>query len=89
MNTDWLDSTEFKSLPPVKQALLKALMTEGVGKSPEELLPAFMKANAELNRRGMQFTTNETNMIMNLLKESMSPAERKKLEMLQKFMAMQ
>lgn len=89
MNQDWLNSSEFKELPPMKQALLKALMIEGKGKSPEEILPAFMKANTELNKRGTPFTNQETNMIVSVLKESMSPNERKKFEMLQKFMAMQ
>ncbi len=85
MNQDWLNSKEFKALPPMKQALLKAFLIEGKGKSPEELLPAFMKANSELNKRGTPFTNQESNMIISVLKESMSPAERQKLEMLQKF----
>ena len=88
MNQDWLNSNEFKGLPPVKQALLKALIKEGAGKSPEELLPAFLKAGKELNKRGMSFTNQETALLMSALMESMSPAERKKFEMMQQIMKM-
>lgn len=88
MNQEWLNSSEFKGLPPIKQALLKALITEGAGKSPEELLPAFMKANSELNKRGMNFTSKESSLLMSALIESMSPEERKKFEMLRQLMEM-
>lgn len=88
MNQEWLNSAEFKGLPPVKQALLKALITEGAGKSPEELLPAFMKASSELNKRGMNFTSQESSLLMSALTESMNPEERKKFEMLKQLMQM-
>lgn len=88
MNQEWLNSPEFKGLPPMKQALLKALITEGAGKSPEELVPAFLKANNELNKRGMSFTSQESSLLMTALMESMSPAEKKKFEMMQQILQM-
>lgn len=88
MNQEWLNSTEFKGLPPMKQALLKALITEGAGKNPEELLTAFLKANTELTKRGMNFTNQETSLLMSALMESMSPAEKKKFQMMQQIMQM-
>lgn len=88
MNQEWLNSPEFKGLPPMKQALLKALITEGAGKSPEELIPAFFKANSELNKRGIGFTSQENSLLMTALMESMSPEEKKKFQMMQQIMQM-
>lgn len=88
MNQEWLNSPEFKGLPPMKQALLKALITEGAGKKPEELLNAFLKANTELTKRGMNFTNQETSLLMTALMESMTPAEKKKFQMMQQIMQM-
>lgn len=88
MNQEWLNSPEFKGLPPVKQALLKALITEGAGKSPEELIPAFLKAGTELNKRGMSFTNQENSLLMAALMESMTPAEKQKLQMMQQILQM-
>ena len=88
MNQEWLNSPEFKGLPPMKQALLKALITEGSGKPPEELVPAFLKASAELKKRDMGFTNQEMSLLMTALMESMSPAEKKKFQMMQQIMKM-
>ncbi len=88
MNQEWMESAEFKGLPPMKQALLKALITEGAGKKPEELLHAFLKANSELNNRGMNFTNKETSLLMTAFMESMSPAEQKNFKMMQQLMQM-
>ncbi len=88
MNQEWLNSKEFKALPPMKQALLRALLTEGTGKPTEEVLPAFMKANSELNKRGMGFTDAEQTLLMEAMMQSMSPAEKQKFAMLQSMMKM-
>ncbi len=56
-------------------------------KSMEELLPEMMKINQELNRRQMGFTKNESELLLDAIEESLSPAEKQKFQMIKSFMS--
>lgn len=83
MNQEWKNHPALKNIDPIKLRILMELFEKGQGKKPEELLPQLMRANAELNKRGMNFTSSETKLILDILKKNMSPAEQKKVELLQ------
>ena len=55
-------------------------------KSLDELLPEIMKINKELNRRNMNFTKIETELLMEAIEESLTPDERKKFNLIKEFM---
>lgn len=78
----FLSSEEFQKLHPVKQAVIKELLKNGQFASPEALLPKFMSLNQELGKRNLNFTKEETTLLIDLLKESMSPQDRQKVDLL-------
>ena len=46
-------------------------------------MPLLMQANQKMQQQGLQFTPNESQLILDLLKEDMTPDEIRRLEMMQ------
>ena len=78
-----LSSTpEFANLHPVKQQILKELIEHNQHISPESMLPKLVTINKELNKRNLNFTKEETQLLIQVMKSNMSPAEQQKVDML-------
>lgn len=83
MNFEELSSTkEFVNLHPVKQKIIKELLTTNQKVSPEALLPKIMTINKELSKRNLSFTKEELNLLIKIVKSDMSPIEQQKVDML-------
>lgn len=83
MNYQDLSSTpEFKRLHPVKQQIIREIAQTNQNMSPEAMLPKIMSLNKELSKRNLSFTREESNLLINVMKEKMSPAERQKVDMI-------
>lgn len=65
-------------LSPIKQRIIKEIAGSSTSKSMEEMLPEIMQINQELSKRNIAFTKEETDLIIDILMEQVSPAERKK-----------
>lgn len=63
-----------------KLALLNSLAGQGVGKTPNELLPFLMSAVSKGKSKGMQFTSQEMERIIQVLKVGKSPEEVQRME---------
>lgn len=83
MNFQELSSTkEFANLHPVKQKIIKELVSGNQNMSPEMILPKIMTINKELSKRNLSFTKEELNLLIKIMKDDMSPAEQQKIDML-------
>lgn len=83
MNEQDLFSTpEFNRLHPVKQQIIREVVKNNQYTSPEAMLPKILSINKELTKRNLNFTKEETNLLISIMKENMSPAERQKVDML-------
>ncbi len=83
MNYQELSSTEeFKKLHPVKQQVIKEILQNGHFTSPEAMLPKLMSINQELTKRNLNFTKEESTLLINILKNTMTPKEQQKIDML-------
>ena len=83
MNYQEITSTpEFKKLHPVKQQIILELINNTPQSSPEAMLPKLMSVNKELSKRNLNFTKEETTLLINIMKENMTPAEQQKIDML-------
>ena len=75
-----------KNIHPVKLRLLQEISRKARGHSVEDMLPQIMMVNKELKRRNLEFTKSESDLLMEVLMQNMSPADRKKFMMLRSFM---
>lgn len=86
-STSFDNNPKLRGVDPVKLKVIMEIKEQSRHKSMEELLPEIMKINQELNRRNMNFTKTETELLMDAIEESLSPAEKQKFNMLKGFMS--
>ncbi len=75
-------TSEFQKLHPVKQQIIREIFQNGNSSSPEALLSTLMSLNKELSRRNLNFTKEESSLLINAIKETMPIKDRQKVEML-------
>ena len=79
-NMDWINNSNLQKINPQKLLLLNQLLGQANFKSKEELIPFFIAASSKASDMGMTYTEDETNLIINVLKENMSEEEKTKIE---------
>lgn len=75
-----------KNMSPIKRAIIGEIMTGSTNASMETMLPEIMKINNELNKRKLSFTREESQLIIDIMMENASPAEKQKIQMLKSFL---
>jgi hypothetical protein len=75
-----------KNINPLKLRLLQEITQKSKGHSMEEMLPQIMLINKELKKRDLEFTKEETELLMDILMEDLSPADRQRFQMLRSLM---
>ena len=83
---DFMHNQKLSGIDPVKLKIIMEIREKSKNKSVEELLPEIMKINQELNKRHMNFSKNETEMLMEVIEDSLSPADRQRFNMLKGFL---
>ncbi len=83
MNEQELFSTpEFQNLHPVKQQIIKEMVSHTHNETPETILAKVMTVNKELSKRNLSFTKEESTLLIQVIKQTMSPADQRKVDML-------
>ncbi len=81
---DWKKDERLKDISPEKLELLEKLASGIQGKTPNEAMPLLMGALSAAKAKGLNFTPDEMNLIIDLLKSSASEAEAERIEHLLK-----
>lgn len=84
---DFASTKEFQNLHPLKQQIIQEMVQSSRNTPLEMMLPRVMNINKELNKRNLSFTKDESRLLINILKENMTPAERQKVDMLMGFLS--
>lgn len=83
MNAEnWMNDPRVKNITPEKKLMLEKLIKEGSSKTEKEMMPFFMSAMAAVQKSKQTLTSDEASLLIEILMEKMSPAERKKTEQL-------
>ena len=75
-----------KNMHPLKKEILFRLSHTATTMSPEQMLPQIMEINKELSKRDLSFSKSESEIIIDILSEGMSPQEKQKIIMLRSFL---
>lgn len=86
-DTSWMNNPKLKNIDPRKMALLLEIVKEADGKSMEQLIPIMMNVNKRLQQQNMNFSKDETDLMMEAISRNLSPKEKAQFEMIKKFMA--
>ena len=75
-----------KNINPTKLRIINEISEQSKHHSLEELLPQIMQINNELNKRNMNFTKEESNLLMKVLEDSLDSEEKAKFNMIKSFL---
>lgn len=81
-DTDWMNHPSLKNIDAAKLQMLMSLADQGKNKSKSELLPFFMAAASKSRTNGISFSPEETDLILNVLKQGRSAEEAAKMDQL-------
>ena len=79
------DNPKLKNMHPTKLKIINEIREQSRYHSAEEMLPQILQINQELKRRDLSFTKEESALLLEAMEESMTPAERKKFQMIKSF----
>ena len=80
----WMNHPDLQNISPEKLILLTELMNQSSQKKPEELIPFFLAAANKAESMGTSFTDSETNLILEVLKQNMTPKQQSQIEMIRR-----
>ncbi len=80
MNASFMNSPAFRALPKEKQQFLEQFAAQHTSGNVNDLAAELAAAATDAKKRGLQFTDRETTLLINILKQNMSPAEQAKAD---------
>ncbi|NLK76878.1 MAG: hypothetical protein GX284_04030 [Clostridiales bacterium] len=84
---DLLNNPQLQNISPEKLALLMNLAQNNSPKeTPQEMAESLKNASETAQKQGINFSSNEREMIVEVLKQNMSPQEQKKVDLLMQMM---
>lgn len=79
---DFFSTPEFQKLHPVKKQIIQELVSNQETMSPETMLSKVMTTNKELSKRNLNFSKEESSLLIQILKQSMSSSDQQKVDLL-------
>lgn len=77
---DWTNHPKLKNIDEKKLKLIKLITEQAKKQNPDEMVSFFMAVNAKANSMGISFNDDETDLILEVFKTKMSPADIKKID---------
>ena len=85
---DWMKDPSLSGIDPAKLAMLQSFASQRANKSQNDILPLLMTAAASSKKKGLQFTQNEIDMIINVMKTGKSQQDIAKIDKMAALMKM-
>ena len=80
MENNWMNDPSLSKIDPAKIALLQSFASQGNGMNKNEMMNLLMEASGVFQKKGMNFTPDETDAIVNVLTAGKSPQETAKIQ---------
>ena len=74
------DNPAIKELDPAKLELIKMAASQTAGKSGKDLAPVMLALITGANKKGIRFSPDEINLILEILKEGKSKKEQEQID---------
>lgn len=79
-DNDWINDPSLKNINPSKLQALLSMTEQGQGIQQKELLPFLMAAASKSKSAGTSFSSEETSLILDVLKQGKTPEEIARIE---------
>ncbi len=80
MSQNWMNHPSLASIDAAKLQMLQSLASQGAQKGKQDLMPFLMMAMRQSRQKGMSFTPDEMNMIIEVMKSGKSPEETAQMD---------
>ena len=80
MISNWKQDPRLKNMNPQKLSMLTEFAKRAEAAPKDQLFPTLMSLTAEANQKGIHFNDDETDLLISILGDNMSPAERQRVE---------
>ena len=87
-NNKWMDDPVLVGISNEKLEMLTKIIEGAKGMEPKQMLTYFIQQSNAAGKQGINFTNSETDLILNVLKEGMTPEEIKRIDTVKRIMAM-
>lgn len=88
INNKWMDDPVLSNISKEKMDILMKIMDGSDGMEARQMLTYFIQESNKASKDGVNFTDEETEAILNVMKQNMTPAEIKKIDTIKKMVAM-
>ena len=82
MNTNWKQDPRLKKMEPKKLQILTEFARQVETAPKNQLLTTLLTLNMKAQEQGVSFSNDETELLVSIMSQEMSPAEKKRVEML-------
>lgn len=83
----WKDHPTLKKMDERKLNWLEKLAEQTSKQKPDNILPFLLAVNANAKKKGIHFTDEETDVILCVLRENMTPEEQSRVDSVRKMIA--
>ncbi len=80
MNFNWKQDPRLKNINPQKLSLLNEFAKRVETAPKDQLIPTLLNINMEAKQKGIQFTDQETDLLISIMSANMSPSERQRMD---------
>ena len=80
MDNNWIHDQDLSGIDTQKLQALASLAEQGNGLGQKELLPFLMAAASRTDKQFVQFSSNEMQLILSVLKKNKTPEEQQKMD---------
>lgn len=85
---DMINTLKQRGISPEKLAMLMDFADQSKEKNPKDLVPFFLRSAQSAGEKGMDFSDDETSVILDVLMPNMSEADKKKVAAMRKIAAL-
>lgn len=82
----WINHPAMRNIDARKMKVIVNLLNDVEGKPLEIAVPGIMKANEELKKQGLYFTSQEQSLILDIISKDLTPAQKQKFDMVKSMM---
>lgn len=81
-----LNSEQLRQIPPEKLHFILQFIESAKNKSQEELIPLLFSTYQTMEKQGITLTKKESQLLIDVLSQQMTPAQRHSLSLIQQFL---
>lgn len=88
INNKWMEDPVLSGISKEKMDILTKIMDGSDGMEAKQMLTYFIQESNKASKEGVNFTNEETEAILNVMKQDMTPAEIKKIDTIKRMVNM-